>query len=114
MPTVPARRRGSSSAPGMTPRCERMSSASASRRVAVLGSTGSIGTSCLDVIAHLGDRLHAHSLSAHSSWQELRDQARRFRPRRVALTDPDTGEQIARELNGLCEVLRGPDALATL
>src|SRR5258708_5014118 len=84
------------------------------RRVAVLGSTRSIGTSCLDVVAHLGARLRIQSLSAHANWQELRDQARRFRPRRVAVTDPDAARQLGSALDGLCEVLRGPDALADL
>ncbi len=84
----------------------------APRRVAVLGSTGSIGTSCLDVVDHLSDRLAAHSLSAHASWEALQEQVKRFHPRRVALTDPEA----ARRLNGRldCEVLRGPDALAVL
>jgi 1-deoxy-D-xylulose-5-phosphate reductoisomerase len=57
------------------------------RRIAVLGSTGSIGTNCLDVIAHLPDRLQAVGLSAHSSWQALFEQAERFRPRHVVVTD---------------------------
>src|SRR5688500_17463840 len=82
----------------------------APRRVAILGSTGSIGTSCLDVVANLGDRLRAHSLSAHSSWQTLREQALRFPPRRTALTDPDA----PCDFEGVCEVLRGPEALAIL
>lgn len=85
------------------------------KSVAVLGSTGSIGTSCLDVIAHLDHRLRAHSLSAHRSWQPLLEQARRFKPRRIAVTDPD----VACHLDGALapmgvEVLHGPDALATL
>lgn len=82
----------------------------APRRVAVLGSTGSIGTSCLDVVEHLGGRLRAHSLSAHASWQSLRQQAQHFKPRRIAVTDPD----VPCEFDGTYEVLRGPDALATL
>jgi 1-deoxy-D-xylulose-5-phosphate reductoisomerase len=57
------------------------------RRVAVLGSTGSIGTNCLDVIAHLADRLQAVGLSAHSNWKTLFEQAQRFRPRHVVVTD---------------------------
>jgi 1-deoxy-D-xylulose-5-phosphate reductoisomerase len=86
----------------------------APRRVAVLGSTGSIGTSCLDVIAHLDGRLRAHSLSAHGSWQALLEQAHRFRPRRVALTDADVAGRIEGELPQGCELLRGPGALAAL
>jgi 1-deoxy-D-xylulose-5-phosphate reductoisomerase len=61
------------------------------RRIAVLGSTGSIGTNCLDVIAHLSDRLQAVGLSAHSSWQTLFEQAERFRPRHVVVTDGRLG-----------------------
>src|SRR5207249_2651184 len=86
----------------------------APRRIAVLGSTGSIGVSCLDVVAQLGGRLLAHSLSAHASWQALEQQARRFRPRRVALTDPASAHQLDGQLDGVCEVLHGPDALADL
>ncbi len=89
-------------------------SSAAPRRVAVLGSTGSIGTNSLDVIAHLKGRLSAHSLSAHASWETLEEQARRFKPRRIALTDPDAAQQLAGKLNGVCEVLHGPDALAIL
>lgn len=51
------------------------------QRVVVLGSSGSIGTSCLDVIAAHSDRLRPVGLSVHRSWQPLVEQARRFRPR---------------------------------
>lgn len=67
------------------------------RRVVVLGSTGSIGTSTLDVIDHLGDRLEAHGLVAHRSRSELLEQAWRFRPRFVALTDSDAAAWLAEQ-----------------
>ena len=51
------------------------------RRVAVLGSTGSIGTSALDVIRHLPDRLELVGLAAHSRWEQLAEQCREFKPR---------------------------------
>lgn len=76
------------------------------RRVVVLGSTGSIGTSCLDVIAHLDGRLEAIGLSAHSSWESLREQARRFRPRWITLTGPAAKEATRTDLDGV-ELLRG-------
>ncbi len=63
------------------------SPASSRRRVAVLGSTGSIGTSALDVAAALPERLEIVGLAAHSKWQLLADQCRRFRPRVAVLTD---------------------------
>jgi 1-deoxy-D-xylulose-5-phosphate reductoisomerase len=56
--------------------------------VAVLGSTGSIGTSTLDVIAASSDRFSAHVLAAHTSVGKLLEQARRFRPAWVVVTDP--------------------------
>jgi len=87
----------------------------APRRLVVLGSTGSIGTSCLDVLDHLPDRLRALGLSAHSSWETLFDQASRFRPRWVAVTDPDAARRLDRSrLDGGCRLLTGPDSVATL
>jgi len=74
------------------------------RRVVVLGSTGSIGTSCLDVIAHLGDRLEAWGLSAHTSWETLLAQVNRFEPACVAVTDPEAARQIGRQKLGRTRV----------
>ena len=62
---------------------------SAARNVAVLGSTGSIGTSTLEVIAASGGRLQAIALSAHGRLDQLVEQARRFRPRWVVASDAD-------------------------
>ncbi len=76
------------------------------RRVVVLGSTGSIGTNCLDVIAHLSDRLRATGLSAHSNWQTIVAQAQQFRPRWVTITGE--GEECDQsQLPNGCELLRG-------
>src|SRR5438105_2868910 len=87
----------------------------APRRVVVLGSTGSIGISCLDVLDHLPDRLCALGLSAHSSWETLFEQAHRLRPRWVAVTDPDAARTLDRSrLDGACHLLTGPDSVATL
>jgi 1-deoxy-D-xylulose-5-phosphate reductoisomerase len=66
-----------------------LSSSARPRRVAVLGSTGSIGTSALDVVRHLSDRLELLGLSAHSKWEQLADQCRAFKPRFAVLTDPE-------------------------
>ncbi len=85
------------------------------RRVVILGSTGSIGTNALDVVSALPDRLQVVGLSAHSSWAALFDQARRYRPRWVALTDPIVARQADRTLlPGDCEFLSGPDGVARM
>ncbi|MBL8799222.1 MAG: 1-deoxy-D-xylulose-5-phosphate reductoisomerase [Planctomycetia bacterium] len=83
----------------------------ARRRVVVLGATGSIGVSCLDVIAHLGDRLQAVGLSAHSSGDALLEQARRCQPRWITLTDPEAARRCDRAALDGCELLVGADGI---
>jgi 1-deoxy-D-xylulose-5-phosphate reductoisomerase len=85
------------------------------RRVVVLGATGSVGTRCLDVIAHLEARLQAAGLSAHSQWEALCDQAERFRPRWIVLTDVEAAERVeARRLPAGTELLTGVEGIRTM
>jgi 1-deoxy-D-xylulose-5-phosphate reductoisomerase len=89
-------------------------SPAAPRRVVVLGSTGSIGTNCLDVIAHLGGRLRVLGLCAHRSWEALAEQARRFKPRWLALTDPEAARSLdLLPLEGVCR-LRGAEGVEVM
>ena len=86
----------------------------APRRIVVLGSTGSIGTNCLDVIDHLGGRLQTLGLSAHRNWPTLLEQARRCRPRWVAVTDPDAARAFDRTpLDGVRR-LHGPEGIEAM
>src|SRR5579864_4355627 len=88
---------------------------SSRRRIVVLGSTGSIGTNCLDVVDHLSDRLQVQGLSAHSNSDALLRQAQHHRPRWVALTDADAAQQFeASQLPPGCQLLYGPDAVAEM
>ena len=48
------------------------------QRLAVLGSTGSIGTQTLDIVRRYGDRFEITTLSAHSNWKKLVEQAVEF------------------------------------
>ena len=57
------------------------------RRVVVLGSTGSIGTSSLKVARQLPDRMRVVALAAHSRVEELAAQAREFGVKHVAIYD---------------------------
>ncbi|MBN1342888.1 MAG: 1-deoxy-D-xylulose-5-phosphate reductoisomerase [Phycisphaerae bacterium] len=84
------------------------------RRVIILGSTGSIGTSALDVVAALADELDVVGLAANSSWQTLAEQVRQFAPQRVAMADPASAARLRSELDGTAEVLEGDDALSDL
>jgi 1-deoxy-D-xylulose-5-phosphate reductoisomerase len=81
--------------------------------IAVLGSTGSIGVSTLDVIARHPQRYQVVALGARSNAVRMAEQVRQFRPQYAALTDPAA----ARELAGLLpsgsgtRVLSGADCL---
>jgi len=57
------------------------------KRIAILGSTGSIGCSTLDVIRHLGAPYRAVALGAHRQADKLAAQAKEFSPDAVALSD---------------------------
>lgn len=86
-----------------------------SKRVAILGSTGSIGCNALEVIEHLGGPFRAVALSAHRQTDRLIQQVRKYRPAAVALTDGETSQAIVDEINGLgAEVYRGANGLAEL
>src|SRR5262249_15573976 len=88
------------------------SDAGCRRRVVVLGATGSVGTSCLDVIAHLEDRLQAVGLSAHGNWEALCDQAERFRPHWITLTDAEFARLVDKtRLPSGTEILTGVDGI---
>jgi len=82
-------------------------------QIAVLGSTGSIGRSTLEVIAASQGTLRAVALTAHRSTQLLEEQARAVRPRTIVVTDPAAAA--AHDWSGLpkgVELLVGPEAVA--
>ncbi len=86
-------------------------------RVAVLGSTGSIGVSTLDVIARHPDRFEVVALSAHSNIARLLEQCIAHAPRFVVVSSPDRAAPLTEGLAraGLsAEVLVGGDALAAI
>jgi 1-deoxy-D-xylulose-5-phosphate reductoisomerase len=81
-------------------------------RVAVFGSTGSIGRSTLEVIAASRGRLQALALSAHTRLPELLEQAIQFRPKWVIATDAKAAAAFNwKQLPKGCELLTGPAAL---
>lgn len=85
------------------------------KRVAVLGSTGSIGRSTLEVIAASDGALEAVALSAHRGTKLLLEQARAFRPRRILVSDAAAAEsQDWSSLPEGIELLVGPEAVRRL
>ena len=81
------------------------------RSIAILGSTGSIGTQALDIISRHPERFQLAALSAHSNAEALFAQVRRFRPKMAALT---AGEVALPEDVRFCEWFFGEDALSEL
>jgi 1-deoxy-D-xylulose-5-phosphate reductoisomerase len=84
------------------------------KSLAVLGSTGSIGTQTLDLVREARSRLRVRALGAGSSWQKLAAQAHEFRPDVVALADVDAAERLRSELPPGVALLSGPQALEEL
>ena len=80
--------------------------------VAVLGSTGSIGTQTLEVVASVPDGLEVVALGAQRSVELLAEQARAFRPAVVAIGDPALAGALARLVPPGTEVLAGTEGLA--
>jgi 1-deoxy-D-xylulose-5-phosphate reductoisomerase len=70
------------------------------RRLALLGATGSIGESTLDVAARHPDLFPVVALAAHRNWEKLALLCRRFRPELAALLDEDAARALERALAG--------------
>jgi 1-deoxy-D-xylulose-5-phosphate reductoisomerase len=77
------------------------------RRVAILGATGSIGCSAIEVCRHLGQRFEIRALTAVTSWKKLAEQALEVRPAVVALNDRSTEEKPSENLAALKDALLG-------
>jgi 1-deoxy-D-xylulose-5-phosphate reductoisomerase len=88
-----------------------------SRRVTILGSTGSIGVSTLDVIAHAretygADAFPIETLTAHGNVEALAEQARRFRPKSAVIGDEKHYAALKTMLAGTpVEVVAGREAV---
>ncbi len=82
------------------------------KRIAILGSTGSIGTQALDVIRSHSDRFEVSVLTAQNSVDELIQQAREFRPRAVVIVNEEKYSTLKNALSDWeIEVLAGKTGL---
>jgi 1-deoxy-D-xylulose-5-phosphate reductoisomerase len=70
------------------------------KRLTLLGSTGSIGDSTLDVVARHPDRFAVYALTAHRNGDKLVDQCLRFNPEVAVVGDADTAAHVASMLRG--------------
>ncbi|OHC01985.1 MAG: 1-deoxy-D-xylulose-5-phosphate reductoisomerase [Planctomycetes bacterium RIFCSPLOWO2_12_FULL_40_19] len=70
------------------------------KNVVILGSTGSIGRSALDVIRNLRHKYKVSALSANSQWELLAKQVNEFKPESVSLADERWIESLKNNLSG--------------
>jgi 1-deoxy-D-xylulose-5-phosphate reductoisomerase len=84
------------------------------KRIAILGATGSIGRSTLDVIQHLGPEYRAVALSGHRQGKELLEQIRAFKPAAVALTDDGMDPAIVEQIRQVATVYVGQQGLVEM
>ena len=69
--------------------------------VSILGATGSIGTSTLDVVQRHPERYRAVALTAHSDVDRLAEQCRLHHPDLAVMADPDAAERLRQRLRGI-------------
>ncbi|MCL6603054.1 MAG: 1-deoxy-D-xylulose-5-phosphate reductoisomerase [Paenibacillus sp.] len=90
------------------------------KKISVLGSTGSVGTQTLDVVATHPEAFEVDGLAAGSNIGLLLEQIKRFKPRRVSVATPQLADEIRSSLplgvelfsgnEGLVEIAAGGDA----
>lgn len=85
------------------------------KSVTILGSTGSIGVSTLDVLGRHPEQFHVYALTAHSSVDTMLQQCQQFNPDIAVMLDPDAAEKLQAAMLDTAlttRVMSGPEALA--
>ncbi|SFJ23041.1 1-deoxy-D-xylulose-5-phosphate reductoisomerase [Thermoflavimicrobium dichotomicum] len=80
-------------------------------KVVILGSTGSIGRSTLEVVSQHPDEFEVVALAAGSNVEEMIKQAKTFNPKMISMATKEAAEEVRQALNGQVRVLYGEEAL---
>lgn len=85
------------------------------KKIALLGCTGSIGRSTLEVVRHLKDSLCVVALAAHSNIDLLEQQAKEFSPELIAVYDPAKAKELTKRIPNfhILSGIEGLNAVAT-
>lgn len=70
------------------------------KKIAILGSTGSIGAQTLDVVREHSDELQVVALAAGSNKERLKEQIKEFHPKLVSLSDEKRHRNLKKNLQG--------------
>ncbi|MYA95791.1 MAG: 1-deoxy-D-xylulose-5-phosphate reductoisomerase [Nitrospinae bacterium] len=81
------------------------------RKIAILGSTGSIGVNALDVVAQFPEKIDVVALAAGKNWKRLVEQAKQFRPKIVSVAEEADAARIQDALPPETRVLSGEEGL---
>jgi len=81
------------------------------KKVFVLGSTGSIGINCLNVIGNLKDNFEVAGLTVNSNTDLLLEQINKYNPRVVVIRDETAAKKISGKIPKGCELLIGEEGL---
>ncbi|MBB3109428.1 1-deoxy-D-xylulose-5-phosphate reductoisomerase [Paenibacillus phyllosphaerae] len=84
------------------------------KKLTILGSTGSIGTQTLDVVAHQPEQYEVQGLAAGNNVKLLIEQANRFQPKAVCLSTSELAAEAAPHLPAGTKVLHGEEGLIEL
>ena len=87
------------------------------QQITVLGATGSIGVSTLDVVARHPERYSVFALTGNTKVSVLAEQCRKYQPKYVVVMDVETAEQLRSllaDFENSAEVLVGADALCAV
>lgn len=82
------------------------------RQVCLLGATGSIGDSTVDVIRQHPDRFSLYAVAAHSNWKKVAEIAQKFKVKQLCMFDANAAKELSRALNR--PVLSGIEGLKKL
>lgn len=89
------------------------------KRVLLLGSTGSIGESTLEVVNNLRGEFRVQALAAHTQWEKLLEQTLKYEPEAVALSETGAADRLEaalarRPLVRAPRIFRGAEGLVDL
>ena len=87
------------------------------KAISILGSTGSVGVTTLDVVGRFSDRFRVVAMAAGSNLDLLTEQVKRFHPELVSVATPELAHELATQLRGdrvtILHGLEGATAVAT-
>ncbi|UKS29852.1 1-deoxy-D-xylulose-5-phosphate reductoisomerase [Paenibacillus sp. HWE-109] len=81
------------------------------KRIAILGSTGSIGTQTLDIVAHAPEKFQVEALAGGYNSQLLIEQIQAFQPKIVSVATKELADEVSKQITSTTKVLYGEEGL---